>query len=166
MNMDGYKFKIIGKQANLKVPFSIDVSTGDIITPRAIEYQYKTILEDNYIKIYAYNYETIIAEKLETILRRNTTNSRMKDYYDLYFFANLKWNEIDKNVLKQAVLTTFNHRKSDYELKNAESILEEIKSSESLIQLWKAYQKKKTYAKDINFENVITAINKILKEIE
>lgn len=100
----GYKFKLIASQSNIKVRFSIDVSTGDIITPRAIEYKYKTILEDNYIDIYAYNNETIIAEKLETILKRKTTNSRMKDYYDIYYFANIKWIDIDIEILKKILI--------------------------------------------------------------
>lgn len=100
----GYKFKLIASQSNIKVRFSIDVSTGDIITPRVIEYKYKTILEDNYIDIYAYNNETIIAEKLETILKRKTTNSRMKDYYDIYYFANIKWIDIDIEILKKILI--------------------------------------------------------------
>lgn len=100
----GYKFKLIASQSNIKVRFSIDVSTGDIITPRVIEYKYKTILEDNYIDIYAYNNETIIAEKLEKILKRKTTNSRMKDYYDIYYFANIKWIDIDIEILKKILI--------------------------------------------------------------
>ena len=100
----GYKFKIIGTQSNIKVPFSIDISTGDIITPRAIEYKYKTILENEYINLYTYNYETIIAEKLETILKRNVANSRMKDYYDIYYFAYKKWNDINKDTLDLTTL--------------------------------------------------------------
>ncbi len=96
----GFKVKLIGKMSNLEIPFHIDISTGDVITPKAIEYSYKKIFEDEYIQIYTYNQETIIAEKLQTILSRKIANSRMKDYYDLYFFANFKWQEINIDILK------------------------------------------------------------------
>ena len=108
----GYRFKVIAKLSNLRIPFSIDISTGDLITPRAIEYNYKTILEDENISLYTYNYETIVAEKLETVLKRNTANSRMKDYYDLYYFATYRWNDIDISTLKNAIAITFKNRNS------------------------------------------------------
>lgn len=161
----GYKFKLIATQSNVKVRFSIDVSTGDIITPRAIEYKYKMILEDNYIDILTYNYETIIAEKLETILKRNTANSRMKDYYDIYYFANIKWNKIDKNILKQALKTTFEHRDSKYELENNSRIIDELAVSESLKLLWQQFTQKHSYAKKTSFDETIQAIKFIFKEI-
>ena len=162
----GYKFKLMAKQSNIQVRFSIDVSTGDIITPRAIEYNYKTILEDNYINIYAYNNETIIAEKLETILKRRTANSRMKDYYDIYYFANINWNDIDKEILKKSINTTFNHRKSDNELSNNELIIQELEGSDNLKALWKQYQEKHDYAKDLEFFDVINSIRFIFNEIK
>ena len=158
----GYKFKITGTQSNVKVPFSIDISTGDIITPRAIEYKYKTILENEYINLYTYNYETIIAEKLETILKRNVANSRMKDYYDIYYFAYKKWNDIDKDTLKQAINTTFNHRDSQYELDNYKVIINQLRGSEYLKKLWEAYKSKHDYAKNILYEDVINAVEMIL----
>ena len=161
----GYKFKLIASQSNIKVRFSIDVSTGDIITPRAIEYQYKTILEDNYINIYAYNNETIIAEKLETILKRKTTNSRMKDYYDIYYFANIKWIDIDIEILKNSINTTFKHRKSENELNNHDLIIKELENSDNLNALWKQYQEKHEYAQDIQFRDVINSIRFIFNEI-
>lgn len=161
----GYKFKLIATQSNVKVRFSIDVSTGDIITPRAIEYKYKMILEDNYIDILTYNYETIIAEKLETILKRNTANSRMKDYYDIYYFANIKWNEIDKDILEQAINTTFKHRGSKYELESNSKIIDELATSESLNLLWQQFAQKHSYAEKISFDVTIQAIRFILKEI-
>ena len=86
----GYQFKIIATYENIKVQFHMDVSTGDVITPRAIEYKYKKLFDNSYIDILSYNRETIIAEKLQSILERKITNSRMKDYYDLYFFVNYR----------------------------------------------------------------------------
>ena len=84
----GYQFKIIATYENIKVQFHMDVSTGDVITPRAIEYKYKKLFDNSYIDILSYNQETIIAEKLQSILERKITNSRMKDNYDLYYFVN------------------------------------------------------------------------------
>lgn len=108
----GFKFKILSVYSNLRIPFHIDVSTGDIVTPRAIEYEYKKILKDEYINIFTYNKETIIAEKLQTILNRKISNSRMKDFYDMYYFTTYKWNEIDKDILNKSIKITFEKRDS------------------------------------------------------
>ena len=158
---NGYRFKLIAKLSNLRIPFGIDISTGDLITPRAIEYSYKTILENDNINLYTYNYETIIAEKLETILKRNTANSRMKDYYDLYYFVTYKWNDIDINTLKSAINTTFTHRNSKEYLKRFNTIIKNILEDETLIVRWDKYRKEHEYAKEIEFNDTIKAIIKI-----
>lgn len=157
----GYRFKLIAKLSNLRIHFSIDISTGDLITPRAIEYNYKTILENENISLYTYNYETIIAEKLETVLKRNTANSRMKDYYDLYYFTTYKWNDIDITTLKTAIDITFKHRNSQEYLEKFKTIISNILEDESLIARWDKYGKEHEYSKDIKFENIISAIEKI-----
>lgn len=157
----GYRFKLISKLSNLRIPFSIDISTGDLITPRAIRYNYKTILENNNISLYTYNYETIIAEKLETILKRNTANSRMKDYYDLYYFVTYKWNDIDMNILRTAISTTFKHRNSEEYLQKFNTIMVNILKDEILISRWDNYRKEHEYAKEIKFDDTIRTIEKI-----
>ena len=157
----GYRFKLIAKLRNLRIPFGVDISTGDLITPRAIEYNYKTILENDNINLYTYNYETIIAEKLETILKRNTANSRMKDYYDLYYFATYKWKDIDINTLKSAIHTTFNHRNSEEYLKRFNTIIKNILEDETLTARWDKYRKEHEYAKEIEFNDTIRTIKKI-----
>lgn len=157
----GYRFKLIAKLSNLRIPFGVDISTGDLITPRAIEYNYKTILENENISLYTYNYETIIAEKLETILKRNTANSRMKDYYDLYYFVTFKWNDIDLITLKTAIKTTFKHRNSEICLENFNTIIENVFEDESLSVRWNKYRKEHEYAKAIEFNDTIKAIKKI-----
>lgn len=159
----GYSFKLIAKLSNLKIPFSIDISTGDLITPRAIEYKYKTILENNQISLYTYNYETIIAEKFETVLKRNISNSRMKDYYDLYYFVTYKWNDIDKATLEVAVDTTFKHRKSKKYLDKYNEIILNLSNDINLLERWNKYRKEHTYAKEVEFEDTIKAIEKIHK---
>lgn len=161
----GYRIKLVGNLENLKIPFHIDISTGDLITPRAIEYKYKKLLEDDYIEIYTYNQETVIAEKLQTILSRKIANSRMKDYYDLYFFVNSKWQEIDKEILKQAMNATFKQRNSMEDLENRDKIINTIEKDKTLIQSWKDYQVKHLYAKSIKYDDVIKAIRVISNEI-
>ena len=157
----GYRFKVIARLSNLRVPFGVDISTGDLMTPRAIEYNYKTILEDENISLYTYNYETIIAEKLETILKRNTANSRMKDYYDLYYFVTYKWNDIEISTLKTAIDTTFKHRKSEEHLEQFNTIIENILKDENLIARWNKYIKEHEYAREVEFSDTINAITKL-----
>lgn len=154
---------MIAKLSNLKIPFSIDISTGDLITPRAVEYKYKTILENNQISLYTYNYETIIAEKFETVLKRNISNSRMKDYYDLYYFVTYKWNDIDKATLEVAVDTTLKHRKSKKYLDKYNEIILNLSNDKNLLERWNKYRKEHTYAKEVEFEDTIKAIEKIHK---
>lgn len=161
----GYRVKLVGNLENLKIPFHIDISTGDIITPRAIEYKYKKLLEDDYIEIYTYNQETVIAEKLQTILSRKIANSRMKDYYDLYFFVNSKWQEINKEILKQAINATFEQRNSMEDLENIDKIINTIEKDKTLIHSWKDYQAKHLYAKSIKYDDVIKGIRFINNEI-
>lgn len=161
----GYSFKIIGKVFNLKIIFHIDISTGDLITPRAIEYKYKTLLEDTVINLYTYNNETIIAEKLQTVLVRSVANSRMKDFYDLYYFSTNKWNEIDKKIFKDAINVTFKHRNSINELNFYEKIIREIAKSNLIKERWTSYQNRFSYAKNVTFDDVINSINKIYIEV-
>ena len=157
----GYRFKLIAKLSNLRIPFGVDISTGDLITPRAIEYNYKTILENENINLYTYNYETIIAEKFEAIISRNIDNTRMKDYYDLYMFVNLKWNDIDKTILRKAIFNTSEKRETLNYIENADKYIELINEDSKLKSLWKNYQNNYAYAKDISFENTIAAIKVI-----
>lgn len=154
----GYKFKLIAKFSNLKIPFHIDISTGDIITPRAIEYKYKMILEDEYINIWTYNQETIVAEKLQTILGRKIENSRMKDFYDIYYFVTFRWNEINEDILKKAVKATFSKRETLSDLENIEQIIKTLSEDKNLKMLWKDYQDKFKYAKNVEYEETIKAI--------
>lgn len=157
----GYKFKLIAKFSNLKIPFHIDISTGDIITPRAIEYKYKMILEDEYINIWTYNQETIVAEKLQTILARKIENSRMKDFYDIYYFVTFRWNEINEDILKKATQATFAKRETLSDLENIEQIIKTLAGDKRLKVLWKDYQDKFKYARNVNYEDIIKAIESI-----
>lgn len=157
----GYQFKIIAMYENIKVQFHMDVSTGDVITPRAIEYKYKKLFDESYIDILSYNQETIIAEKLQAILERKTQNSRMKDYYDLYFFVKYRWATIDKEILSSAIIKTFATRNSIAELKNINETIENIENNQFLNRLWIDYSRKHEYSKKITFNDTIEAIETI-----
>ncbi len=161
----GYQFKIIATYENIKVQFHMDVSTGDVITPRAIEYKYKKLFDDSYIDILSYNQETIIAEKLQAILERKTQNSRMKDYYDLYFFVNYRWDTIDKEILAEAIIRTFSTRNSITELKDITTTIKNLENNQFLNTLWIDYAKKHVYSKDIKFKDTIGAIETIKEAI-
>lgn len=163
---DGYRFTLNSKFENINVNFHLDISTGDIITPRAIEYSYKKILENETISLLAYNQETIIAEKLQSILDKKIGNSRMKDFYDLYHFTNYRWNEINTSHLTAAVLTTFAHRNTLDDLHDAKSIIHSLENDVFLNKLWNNYQSNFNYASDVSFTDCIAAITKIVESIK
>ncbi len=161
----GYKFKITGIYENIKIKFHIDISTGDVITPKAIEYKYKKLFDNSYIDILSYNQETIIAEKLQAILERKITNSRMKDYYDLYFFVNYRWNKIDKEILSEAIIRTFSARNSITELRNIKETIKTLENNPFLNRLWLDYSQKHEYSKNISFNDTIKSIEIIEETI-
>ena len=142
----------------------IDITTGDIITYKEVEFKYNTLFDNDTINIMTYNYETIIAEKFETIISRNIDNTRMKDYYDLYMFVNLKWNDINKETLRKAIINTPKNRETLSYMENANEYINLIEDDSKLKLLWNNYQKNYEYAKDISFEDTIKAI-KIISEI-
>ena len=139
----------------------IDITTGDVITYKEVQFEYKTLFDNEIVNIMTYNYETIIAEKFEAIISRNIDNTRMKDYYDLYMFVNLKWNDIDKTILRKAIFNTSEKRETLNYIENADKYIELINEDSKLKSLWKNYQNNYVYAKDISFENTIDAIKVI-----
>lgn len=158
---NGYRFSLIGHLENLRIPFHLDISTGDIITPQSILYQYKMLLEDEFIELLTYNNETIIAEKLQPILDLKIKNSRMKDYYDIYYFFTFKWHEIDKTNLRDAICKTFENRNTISDWKNATTIIDVLFEDETLQKLWNNYSKTHNYAKHIDFSDIAEALHQI-----
>ena len=156
----GLRYNIVAKFDNIKVDLSIDIATGDLITPHEIEYDYKMMFEDRNLKIMTYNIESIIAEKFQTVISRGILNSRMKDYYDLYYL--LTYKEFSKKQLKNAIIRTFEKRETD--INDIDRVLTEIRASDFIKELWIRYSKQHTYADNIEFEKVINVIQKI-KEI-
>ena len=132
-------------------PLKIDISTGDAITPREIRYSFKLMLEERAIDVWAYNLETVLAEKLETILTRNTTNTRMRDFYDIHVLLQLYGSSLDAPVLHDALGATAHKRGSSQYLNDAAEILDEVENSTVMQKLWQAYQKKFPYAADLSW---------------
>lgn len=157
----GFKIHLLAYLEDLRTHLMIDITTGDVITLKEIDYEYNAIFDNETINIMSYNIETIIAEKFEAIISRNVINSRMKDYYDLYMFTTLKWDNVNKNLLKIAINNTCNNRKTTNYLNDSSNYINLISKNEDLKKLWKEYQNKNVYAKNINFEDTILAISKI-----
>lgn len=160
----GYNVNLKADFDGLKTNLMIDITTGDIITYKEVEFKYNTLFDNDTINIMTYNYETIIAEKFETIISRNIDNTRMKDYYDLYMFVNLKWNDINKETLRKAIINTSKNRETLSYIENANDYINLIEDDSELKLLWNNYQKNYEYAKDISFEDTIKSI-KIISEI-
>ncbi|WP_321017246.1 nucleotidyl transferase AbiEii/AbiGii toxin family protein, partial [Enterocloster bolteae] len=123
-------------------PLKIDISTGDAITPREVRYSFKLMLEDRFIDIWAYNLETVLAEKLETIITRTTTNTRMRDFYDIYILEQLHGTTLNPNILHDALLATAHKRGSEKYLNQAEEVFNEVENDSVMQKLWEAYRKK------------------------
>ena len=162
----GNKYHLIGKLENLKINLDIDISTGDTVVPRELEYSYQSLFEDKKILIYTYNVETIISEKIETILRRGQYNSRMKDYYDIHMFLSKFKDNIDIDILKLSIKHTFNKRESFDYLKDYAQILDGIVSYDRIVNLWNIYAKKNKYANDIKFEEIINELREFISSLD
>lgn len=162
----GNKYHIVGMLENLKVNLEIDITSGDKVTPKKLRFKYPLLFENRSILINSYNIETILAEKIETVLRRGKFNSRMKDYYDIYYFVNYRWNDLDTTNLKRAILRTFEHRETVGDLSRVEEIINKIKIDNTMNNLWKMYREKYDDLCSVEFDACLFAIQKILAIIE
>lgn len=140
-----------------RIPLKIDISTGDAITPAAVNYQYKLMFEERYITLWAYNLETVLAEKIETVLSRSVLNTRLRDFYDLYVLQDTGL-EIDKATLAAALTATARKRGSEQALALYERTLDEIRISPLMREQWERYQGKNNYAASIVWDDVISDI--------
>lgn len=162
----GIRVSLMANYPPLAVPLSVDVTTGDKITPREIEYSFKLLFDDRTIKIMAYNLETVLAEKLETVVARGIANTRPRDFYDIYILYQLRGHECDRMVLKNALIETASKRKSISVMSDYKMVLEKIAASEQLKGFWKKYQTDFDYAKDIDFKDICHLIEQIFNEID
>lgn len=143
----------------MHTPLKINFSTGDVITPREVSYSFRLLFEERTISILAYNLETVLAEKLETLLARGTANTRMRDYYDIYVLTNTQEHNIDNTTLKEAFVNTSAKRGSIGLLSDVHLILKEVAESTVLIDRWKNYQRKFDYAADVLWADVMESVS-------
>ena len=144
-------------------PLKIDISTGDAITPREVRYSFKLMLEDRSIEIWAYNLETVLAEKLETVVSRATTDTRMRDFYDLHILRQLHGQSIIPADLRAALIATARKRGTEKHLADAPAAFDEIEADPNMENLWRAYQKKFSYAADLSWHTVMDSIRRIYR---
>ncbi|MBQ3029921.1 MAG: nucleotidyl transferase AbiEii/AbiGii toxin family protein [Agathobacter sp.] len=157
----GYCVRLDAIYDTIITPLSIDISTGDVITPDAVKYEFSGIFdEDIRISLWGYNIETVIAEKVETILRRGVFTTRPRDYYDVYILGTTQ--EYDKSIFRDALKATADHRGSTELISNVDGIFEQISRSDELKGMWGKYQKKFPYACDILFEDVLEVLRRMV----
>ncbi|MFR1509209.1 MAG: nucleotidyl transferase AbiEii/AbiGii toxin family protein [Acutalibacteraceae bacterium] len=154
----GFRLSLMGMVDESKIPLKVDITTGDKITPDAVKYSFKLLLEDRNIEVLAYNLETVLAEKVESIISRGEANTRMRDFYDIYILTKFQAKNIDKDLFKKALTATSKNRGSENQIFNTENILINIKESEKLKSLWKNYIVKNPYAQDISWDSVINTL--------
>lgn len=165
MEYPGIRFTMNAIMGKLITPMKIDISTGDVITPRAIEYPYKLLLDDRSIRLWSYNLETILAEKLQTVLARGLLNTRMRDFYDIRTLLSIYEQEIDENVLKDAFTATCKKRETENLKAEGSQIITAIEGDVQLHNLWKSYQKKYPYATDISYEDIMESTKSLFDKI-
>lgn len=165
MEYPGIRVTMNANVGRLITPLKIDISTGDVITPRAIEFNYDLLLEDRSISLWSYNLETILAEKLQTVLARGILNTRMRDFYDIRMLLDTYEDKVNKAVLKDAFAATCKKRGTDHLQEQGEEIIKIIEADEQLQVLWRAYQKKYSYAAEIDYASVISGVRKLMNWI-
>jgi predicted nucleotidyltransferase component of viral defense system len=145
----------------MHTPLKIDLSTGDVITPREIAYSFRLLFENRTISILAYNLETVLAEKLETLISRGVANTRIRDFYDMYALETTQSQNIEPAILRDAFSNTSRKRGSSSVVNDAETILDEVRASSEMATLWESYQSKFDYATDISWDNIMKSIRKL-----
>lgn len=158
----GYRVMLNARFDIMLTPLSIDVSTGDVITPHAVQYNFSEIFDDEKsYELWAYNIETVMAEKVETILRRGIFNTRPRDFYDAYILTTTQ--KFDITVFEDALKATANHRGTTNQIADVPSILHNIEESPELKTMWDKYRKQFFYAKNITYEQIMDSIKALLK---
>lgn len=162
---EDFRATLIANFFNMKVPIKVDITTGDVIFPMEIDYNYSLLFTDKTLSIKAYHIITILSEKIESIIVRNVLNTRARDFYDIYVL--LKQNpEINIDELKTAIDKKAEERKTKDYTENILKYFEDIKSSKELEEVWVNFCKKKSYAKDISWEDIIDSLDKLFKTMK
>lgn len=162
---ENFRVNLIAEFGKIKNDMKIDITTGDAITPKEMEYLYPCMFQNESIRVLAYPLETILAEKYESVIKRNIATTRMRDFYDLYNLYNLRKEEIDFDILKQAIISTSNRRESLSLIKEAMEIIEDIKEDYYLKELWKVYLADNLYIGDLDFLETVKIVEIIADKI-
>ena len=162
---ENFRVHLIANFEKIKNDMKIDITTGDAITPKEIEYLYPCLFQEESLRILAYPLETILAEKYESVIKRNIATTRMRDFYDLYNLYNLKKEEIDFGILKQAIISTAKIRDSLSFMKQAKDVVEDIKEDTYLKELWKAYLADNLYVGNLDFLETVKIVETIEETI-
>lgn len=165
MEYSGIRVLMNANVDNMVIPFKIDISTGDVITPGAIKYDYELLLENRSISLWSYNLESILSEKLQTILARGPLNTRMRDCYDVFILSRMYADKIDPLLLKKAYIATCQQRDTEYLLNGYKNIIQSIEESKSQMEFWRKYQDKYPYASAISFQDILQSTVQLLKLI-
>ena len=163
---ENFRVHLIANFDKIKNDMKIDITTGDVITPREIEYLYPCMFQEEDIRVLAYPVETILAEKYESIIKRNISTTRMRDFYDIYNLYNLRKEEIDFNILKQAINSTAKKRESLSFMKQASEIIEDIKEDGYLKELWKVYLADNLYVGKLDFLDTVKVVEDIANNMD
>jgi len=162
---NGFRITLEALYPPMSVPLKIDITTGDKITPKEIDYEFRLMFEPRIIKVLAYNLETIVAEKLETVISRGNQNTRARDYYDVYIIRQLQWQNIHMKTLELAFNETCQVRGTSAIMDRYREILFAVENSDAMVKLWKDYQEQFDYAKEIEFKDICVTILEILDSL-
>lgn len=141
----------------------LDMTTGDMIVPKEITYEFKLMFEDRILKVKAYNIETVLAEKIETIITRSTANTRMRDYYDVYIIMTMYKDLVNDDLLNDAIIKVSENRDTTHVLKDKTTILKEIANNVQMQHRWERYQSKYSYAKEIQWNDIIVVLKEYIE---
>lgn len=166
MEYPGIRVAMEATLGPMPIPLKLDISTGDVITPREIRYDYKLLTEDRSIPLWSYNLETILAEKMQTILARGVLNTRMRDFYDIHELSRLYDDAIDQPTLCAAFQATCRKRGTEQLTMEGATILNGLANDQTLQTLWASYQKKFAYASDLSYPVIIESATALFQKIE
>lgn len=162
---DGYRVALTANFFPMRIPLKLDVTTGDKITPAAIEYEYPLMFESRFLNIWSYNLETILAEKLETVMSRGDQNTRLRDFYDIFILYTLKNSQLSYDLLQESLIATAKKRQSYEIMSDYREIIDQIQNNRVIQKRWNLYQKDYEYARDIDFSAICEVIEKILGQV-
>ena len=162
----GLRYMLEASFDGLHQPIKIDISTGDIITPSAIQFNYKLMFEDRYLKIKAYNIETLLAEKLETIMSRGDDNTRLRDFYDVYYIWNQEKESINLDNLVRAFFMTSTYRKTYDLFSDIDIIINKIRSSNNVVNNWNSYKNKTFFIDELSWKDVLDTVSTVFDTIK